>query len=143
MTGLNGSWFYESFCPRGETQDGPAQLAAPWAPRGELTVSTDAEGNVTGTLKFAPGVELAVTGTTTPATGNLPEGVDLVGEGLGSVNQIRGFWIVGTGSADSAPVIVGRVVAVKNDLAKQPDGTSGPFILFPDCGKEKEVINHG
>ena len=124
MTTLNGHWSYQSFC----AHQGTTELAAPWSPPGELEVSTDASGKITGTLKFPiAGVELLVTGTITPAAGRLPEGVELMGEGMGSVNQLRGYWI----TAPAGAVIVGTVKCLKNDLAKQPDGTSGPFLLFP------------
>ena len=130
MAGLNGSWFYESFCSHN-----PTELAAPWAPRGELLVTTDEAGNVKGTLKFAPGAELAVSGTITPAAGKLPAGVDLTGEGMGgSVNKIRGFWIAGTGGVASGTVIVGTVKCLQKDPGHMPDGTSGPFVLFPAVG---------
>jgi len=109
-------------------------LAAPWAPRGDLSVSTDPAGKVTGRLKFAPGVELAIGGTITPAAGKLPEGIDLIGEGLSAVYKIRGFFIDGIAAAASQTVIVGSVVAMRNDLAKQPDGTTGPFVMFPAGG---------
>src|SRR5437764_12814532 len=83
MQSLNGTWFYESFCPLTGTSDIPAQIAAPWAPRAELYVTSEAStGKLTGTLKFAPGVELTISGSLTPAAGKLPEGIELTGEGL-------------------------------------------------------------
>jgi hypothetical protein len=134
MFSIQGSWFYRSFCAHSGTSLAPPEIAAPWAPRGELYVTTDESGKVTGKLSFAPGVELSVTGTTTPAAGPVPEGVDLKGEGLSAVYNIRGFVIDGTTTAASGPVIVGTVVAIANDLAKQPVGTSGPFVLWPAAG---------
>lgn len=132
MASLDGMWFYRSFCPRSGSDDSPPQIAAPWAPQGRLDVTTDATtGKVTGTLKFAPGVELAISGSITPATGNLPEGIELTGEGLSSVNSIRGYFIPISTGPGCGPVVVGTVVAVRNDLAKQPVGTSGPFVLIP------------
>lgn len=103
----------------------PPQIAAPWAPPGVLNVTTDGSGQVTGTLTFSPGVALNVTGTVTPAVNDLPEGIELTGEGLSSINKIRGYFITGSDH------VVGTVVAVQNDLAKQPVGTTGPFVLYP------------
>jgi hypothetical protein len=131
MANLDGTWRYQSFCPRSGAGDTPPQIAAPWTPPGELHVKTDEmTGKVTGTLKFAPGVELTVNGSITRAAEKekLPEGVELTGEGLSAVYNIRGYFIAGD------RVVVGTVVAVRNDLAKQPIGTSGPFVLFPAAG---------
>jgi hypothetical protein len=133
MAILSGTWIYYSFCPKSGSADSLPQLAAPWAPRGELNVSTDS-GQVKGSLTFAPGVELTVSGSITPATATVPEGVDLVGEGLSAVYNIRGFFIDGTTGPSSRPSIVGTVLAVRNDLGKQPPGTHGPFVLFPSAG---------
>jgi hypothetical protein len=126
MNQFEGTWIYESFCPaRGTSQVAP-QLAAPWSPRGVLDVATDPESRkVTGTLKFGPGVELTITGRVTLAAKDLPEGVELIGEGLDSVSELRGFFI-----PDAGAVVIGTVVATRNDLAKQPIGTRGPFIMF-------------
>ena len=64
MANLDGMWLYQSFCPKSGTKDNLPQIAAPWAPPGELRARTDAKtGKVTGTLKFAPGVELAINGS--------------------------------------------------------------------------------
>lgn len=125
MPALNGKFSYRSF--RGGSSDTPPQIAVPWAPPGELEAKTDSAGNVTGTLTFRPGVALAITGTLTPADAarQMPEGVELTGEGLSAVYRIRGFFIPGSDH------LVGTVVAEKNDLAQQPNGTSGPFVLFP------------
>jgi hypothetical protein len=99
-----------------------------------LYVAADTAGKVSGKLTFAPGIELAVSGSITPAAGKLPEGVDLTGEGLSAVYRIRGFFIDGTTGPASGPVIVGTVVAIQNDLGKQPAGTSGPFVMWPATG---------
>jgi hypothetical protein len=59
--------------------------------------------------------------------GKLPEGVELRGEsGRSSINEPQGYFVVGT----AGPLVVGRIVAVKNDPGNRPDGTSGPFVLF-------------
>ena len=125
MANLNGKWIYRSFRPN----DGNPPLA-PWAPEGTLVVTTDAEGKVSGKLSFAAvaGLELTISGSITPAVaGKLPEGVELTGEGgRQSVNKLHGYFIAGA----AEPLIVGTLVAVKNDPAGRPDGTSGPFVLF-------------
>jgi hypothetical protein len=135
MANLDGMWFYQSFCPKSGTKDNPPQIAAPWAPPGELQATTDATtGKVSGTLKFAPGVELAISGAITPAADGVPEGIELTGENPMAAYNIRGYFIPGSVGPASGPVIVGTVVAVRNDLARQPVGTSGPFVLFPAAG---------
>lgn len=132
MSNLDGMWFYRSFCPHGGNGDTPPQIAAPWAPPGQLQATTDAAtGKVTGSLKFAPGVELVVSGAITPAAGQMPEGIELTGENSAAAYNIRGYFIQVSTGPGCGPVIVGTVVAVRNDLAKQPVGTSGPFVLIP------------
>lgn len=124
MAKLDGTWIYRSFRP-----DGGTPSLVPWAPLGELSVTTDAAGRVDGRLGFpsVPGLELTISGSITPAVpGKLPEGVELTGEGgRWSVNELRGYLVEG----GAGPVIVGTIVAVRNDPAGRPDGTSGPFVL--------------
>jgi hypothetical protein len=126
MANLNGTWIYQSFRPESGTPP-----LVPWAPPGELFVTTDATGKVNGKLKFpsVPGLELTISGSITPAVaGKLPEGIELTGEGgRSSVNKLHGYFIAGS----PGPVIVGTIVAVQNDPAGEKDGTSGPFVLFP------------
>lgn len=75
-------------------------------------------------------VFLRITGSVTPPTNNLPEGIELTGEGPhSSVSSLRGFFIPGAG-----PVIAGTVVAVRNDLARRPIGTSETFVMLPKVG---------
>ena len=127
---LNGKWSYRSFrhepivLKDGQVVGNP-ELAKPWSPRGVLEVNTNEDGYVSGTLTFGPGVALEVAGTITPATEKCPASVELTGEGLGSVNKIKGFFIPGSDH------VVGTIMAVANDLLKQPNGTVGPFVLFP------------
>jgi len=102
-----------------------------------LDVRTDGAGKVEGKLKFpaVPGLELTITGSITPPVAEptrLPEGVDLTGrvklrDGRESVNKLRGYFVDG----GATPVIVGTIWAVQNDPGGEPDGTSGPFVLFP------------
>ena len=125
MNSLNGQYHYRSFCPQAGTKDTAPELAAPWAPPGKLTAQTDASGKVTATLSFGPGRDLAVTGAITPAAGNAPEGIQLTGEGLGATYKIRGYFLEGSNH------LTGTVAAVANDVARQPIGTRGPFVLFP------------
>ena len=124
MTSLNGEWVYRSFRPN----DGKPSLV-PWAPPGRLSVTTDATGKVDGKLTFpaVPGLEFRISGAITPAVeGHFPEGVEFTGEsGHSSVNRVHGYFIAGAGG----PLVVGTIVSVTNDPGKQPDGTSGPFVL--------------
>lgn len=127
---LNGSWSYRTFrhdpivLKEGKVFGDP-ELATPWSPRGVLEVSTSAEGVVSGTLTFAPGVALKVSGSTAPATDTCPASVSLTGEGVGSVNRIKGFFIPESGH------VVGTILCTDHDLLKQPNGTLGPFVLVP------------
>ena len=128
---LKGRWYYRSFrhdpiLVKDGKVDGNPQLATPWAPLGELDASTNEAGEVTGRLTFTPpGVALKITGRMTPATDKLPASVELTGEMLPTVYKIKGFFIPGSDH------IVGTVLSVANDLAKQPVGTVGSFVLYP------------
>jgi hypothetical protein len=140
MADLNGTWIYQSF--RRPSSGSPPLV--PWSPPGgRLSVTTDAARKVDGKLKLKhpslPGgeLELTISGSITPAVANqLPEGVELTGKAeltdkdgrvSESVNELRGYFVAG----GSSPVIVGTIVAVKNDPGRQSDGTSGPFVLIP------------
>ena len=130
MAKLDGTYIYESFRP----DTAPPTPLVPWAPPSTLSVITDSTGKVDGKLAIplppgapVPELVLTITGRITPAVaGKLPEGVELTGKGgRGSVNELRGYFVHGgTGS-----VIVGNIVAIQNDPAGQPDGTTGPFVL--------------
>lgn len=127
---LTGKWCYRSFrhdpiVVKDGRVDGNPQLATPWAPPGELDVNTDEAGEVMGTLTFAPGVALKVTGRIAPAADPLPASLEVTGEGLSAVYKIKGFFVPGSDH------VVGTVLSVANDLASQPVGTLGPFVLFP------------
>ena len=124
---FSGQWQYQSFCPKPGSTDRPALIAAPWSPRGVLDVETHPEtGKVKGKLVFTPAIQLDVTGTVTPALGDTPASVELIAQGLGSVSMLRGCFLYGAGV-----LVAGMVVAIANDLAKQPVGTRGAFVLFP------------
>lgn len=134
MLQLNGTWVYQSFRPF----TGPPSPLVPWSPPGELSVSTDATGKVDGRLVIQLGtheLHFHITGSITPGANTgpvpVPEGVQLTGTAMvragESVNELRGYSVPGGAS----PVIVGTIWAVKNDPAGEPDGTSGPFVLFP------------
>jgi hypothetical protein len=122
---LNGTWTYQSFRP-----DNGNPSLRPWAPPAQLSVTTDEAGKVSGKLTFpsVPGLELAISGSVMAAVpGKLPPRVELTGEGgRSSVNMIQGYFVTGSPS----PLITGTVIAVRSDPAGQPDGTSGPFVLF-------------
>lgn len=130
MNELNGKWAYCSFRQEpivlkdGQVEGNP-ELATPWSPPGVLEVVTGECGEVMGTLTFAPEVALKVSGKITPATEKCPASVELIGEGLTSVNRIKGFFIPGSDH------VVGTIMCVANDLLKRPNGTVGPFVLFP------------
>ena len=130
---LNGKWSYRSFrhdpivLKDGQVQGNP-ELATPWSPPdgGVLAVTTGETGEVTGTLTFAPGVALKVSGKIIPATDKCPASVELIGEvGHASVNKIKGFFIPGSDH------VVDTIMYLANDLSKQPNGNLGPFALFP------------
>lgn len=127
---LNGRWSYRSFrhapiTVKDNQVEGCPELAIPWSPPGELEVETSQAGEVTGTLTFGPGASLKVCGQIAPATEKSPASVELTAEGLGSVNRIKGYFIPGSDH------IVGTILCEVNDPGKQPNGTVGPFVLFP------------
>jgi hypothetical protein len=128
---LTGKFLYQSFrddpiTVRDDEVVGTPALAVPWAPVGTLDVVTDAVlGDVSGKLTFRPGVVLDVSGKITPPAAPLPARLELRGEGLGAVYRIVG-WLV----PDDRHV-VGTVLCLAGDLARQPVGTIGPFALFP------------
>ncbi|HSI61077.1 MAG TPA: dienelactone hydrolase family protein [Ideonella sp.] len=127
---LNGQWAYRSFrhepivLKDGQVQGQP-DLAIPWSPPGVLVAQTDSAGQVTGSLTFAPGAVLKVTGKIHAAAGKMPASVELIGEGQSSVNRIKGYFVPGSDH------VVGTILCTANDLLKQPNGTLGPFVLFP------------
>ena len=125
MTSLNGKWIYRSFRPN----DGKPTLV-PWAPAGTLEATTDDSGRVTGTLTFpsAPGLAFTVNGCTTMAAGQLPAGVELIGESgsHSSINKLVGYFA----NDAQQQLVVGSITAVRNDPARQPDGTVGTFVLI-------------
>ena len=130
---LNGRWAYRSFrhapivVKDGQVQGTP-ELATPWSPPGMLEVTTDLEGDVNGILTFGPGIALKVSGRVHPATDKSPASVELTGEGLGSINRIKGHFVPGSDH------VIGTILCVANDLLKQPNGTLGPFVLWPIKG---------
>jgi len=133
MQTLNGRWSYLSF--RHEpviVSDGVVlgdpELAEPWSPHGLLEVETSDSGEVRGILTFAPNVKLQVSGMIRPAKANALPFVTLTGEGQGSVNYIKGHFI------PNSDHIVGTVMCTQNDLLQQPNGTLGPFVLYPMKG---------
>lgn len=139
MASLDGTWIYQSFRP----SMAPPSPLVPWAPQSKLSVTTDATGTVNGklTIPLPPGAPvpelvMAISGSITPTVatplGRVPEGVRLTGKcdlegGLVSVNELIGYFV----SGGVGPVIVGTIRAVQNDPAKEPDGTTGPFVLVP------------
>jgi hypothetical protein len=128
---LNGKWSYRSFrhdpivVKDGQVEGNP-ELASPWSPPGELHVETGDNGEVSGILIFVPGrVELKVVGSITPATEKLPASVELTATFQSNINKIKGIFLEGTDN------VVGTVIVLAGDLAGAPNGTAGPFILFP------------
>jgi hypothetical protein len=130
---LDGKWTYRSFrhepiVLKNDRVDGQPDLALPWSPPGVLDVATDDTGHVKGTLTFSPQVVLTIEGRVIAGTDKAPPSVELLGEGLSSVNRIKGFFIPGSDH------VVGTVMVTAHDLARQPNGTLGPFVLVPGCG---------
>jgi hypothetical protein len=128
---LSGRFLYQSFrngpidVDDGHVVGSPV-LAQPWTPVGTLDVKTDSIlGDVVGTLTFRPGVTLQVRGKIIPPAAPFPASVELRGEGLGAIYQIKG-WLL-----PDDDHVVGSVLCLAGDLANQPVGTVGPFILFP------------
>lgn len=138
MLPLSGQFHYQSFYNGPvEVRDGKVEgvpvLAVPWTPIGTLDVATADFGDVFGRLVFPsnetgtfPGeVVLNITGRFTPANAGSQAQVELRGEGMGAVYQIKGWFVPDSGR------VVGSVLCLSGDLAKRPVGTTGAFILFP------------
>jgi hypothetical protein len=135
MKDLQGKYHYQSFCSFAADVDRtktppdvkrPSLIAGPWTPSSIMELATDPAGNVTGTAKLGP-VEFKISGSVKPASDRLPEGIELVVvvEKFAAVYNLRGYFL------QDSDHIVGAVVSVSNDLAYQPIGTSGPFVLYP------------
>ncbi len=128
--GFNGKWSYRSFSNAPiEIVDGKANcestMTEPWAPPGDLEVTTDKNGNVTGTLKFALGIKLNISGRVFAAEAGQPASAELIGEGLGAVYIIHAWFIPGSDH------MVGTVVCTAGDLGHKPVGTIGPCVAYP------------
>ena len=129
---LNGKYTYRSFrhdpiVVKDDHVEGTPNLLFPWSPQGELTVGTHASGEVKGVLVFVPGkVELTVEGSITQASGEMPAFIELTATWNANVNKIKGFFLEGTDH------IVGTVIVLAADLKGAPNGTAGPFLLFPN-----------
>jgi len=128
---ITGKWSYRSFrhdpiVVKDGRVVGKPDLATPWSPPdGVLEVSTGEMGEVMGTLTFSPKAVLKISGRIIPATDKCPAGVELIGAVGSSVNRIKGFFIPGSDH------IVGTILCEANDPGQQPNGTLGPFVLFP------------
>ena len=130
---LNGRWAYRSFrhapivIVDGQV-DGTPELALPWSPPGVLQATTDAEGRVTGTLTFGPGIALKVDGQVHPATDKMPPSVELIGAGMTSVNRIKGYFV------PDSDHVVGTIERIENrrllivEILEQPHGAHGKGI---------------
>jgi hypothetical protein len=130
---LNGKYAYRSFrhdpivVSDGEVVGSP-DLAVPWSPPGVLYAATDATGAVSGTLRFGERLTLEISGRVAPATDTQPASVELIGRTGPSVNRIKGYFVPGSDH------LVGTIMSVAADPLRQPNGTTGPFILVPMAG---------
>ena len=132
-TQLKGKWIYRSFrhdpiIVENGCVIGNPELLLPWSPTGVLDVDTNTAGEVLGKLTFNSAnskVVLNIKGHITPATDKEPTSIELIGEFHTSINKIKGFFI------PDSDHIVGTILCMANDIAKQPVGTIGPFVLFP------------
>lgn len=127
---LKSKWSYRSFrhdtivVEDGQVKGNP-ELAAPWSPPGVLEVDINDAGEINGKLMFTQQIVLDIKGRIIPATDKTPRGIELTGIFKDSVNKIKGFFI------PDSDHIVGTILSTANDLAKQPVGTAGPFVLVP------------
>jgi hypothetical protein len=127
---LKGVWTYRSYLVDPE---GPK--AQTWAPRGQLKVETDPDGKLEGELTFKPGIAFKVTGKLgRDSSGLAPFEATAKGfEGTAGVSYELKGWLVPDGSKGvvERTIVRGSVVNPGPDLAKQPPGTVGAFILEP------------
>lgn len=128
----NGKLRFQSFRPLAAVVDNgtsppnvkvPVEIVVPWSPPSERELTTDEEGKVTGTGKPGP-IERKISSA---AKATFTEGIELSvsAEKSSSAYSLRGFRLANTDH------LVGTVVAISNDLARQPAGPSGPFIMLP------------
>ena len=130
---LVGKWNYCSFHDeRTPMASSPAQLAIPWLPFSVLDARTDEAGKVTGTLTVPGGTVFGHfrRGEAVPvplsAHYKLTHVVELTGvTGDGTEYRLRGWFTPEVGP------VAGTAVCVAKDLAGQPNGTAGPFVLYP------------
>jgi hypothetical protein len=83
---------------------------------------------------------LKVSGRILPGSDSQPASLEAMGEGNGAIFKIAGWFVPDSPSRYHFPPqkpdtsketisVRGSVMAVKNDIAQQPDGTVGAFVL--------------
>jgi hypothetical protein len=131
---IEGQWKFQSYFNRYNGASGALQLeVVPWTPPGALRLSKGSDGKLSGSMTFMTST-LSIEGELTPALageapsasspGKLPtpEGVRMIGTLAETKYEIRGYFV-------GPDEIVGTSLCIHDDLAKQPDGTRGPFVL--------------
>jgi hypothetical protein len=131
---IEGRWTYQSYYNRYNGASGTLQLeVVPWTPPGALSLSKGSDGKLSGSMTFTTST-LSIEGELTPAVAGVapsassagklptPEGIRLVGRLAETKYEIRGYFV-------GPDQIVGTSLCVHDDIAKQPDGTRGPFSL--------------
>ena len=135
---LVGTWNHQSFLVKptlAEWEAPPSSTitAEKWA-KGTLTISESEDDRIVGELVFAPGITLSVHGHILPATEAVPAVLEATGKGSseatkGAAYQITG-WIIFAQDSER-PTIRGSILAVTPDLAEEPIGKVGAFVLRP------------
>lgn len=145
MKELQGKWNYQSFCSFAADVDRtkqppdvkrPARIAGPWTPPSVMEFTTDEFGKVTGSANLGP-IEFKIRGLSNPPNKDISDGIQLVVTVDAAIAQVvtgikkdAVYNLQGSFLANSDH-IVGTVVCISNDLGFQPDGTAGPFVLYP------------
>jgi hypothetical protein len=151
MNTIDGRWIHRSYlseAPFTSIDDIKPDVAQKfiqeliWA-TGELEAKTDADGKVTGELKFPSGITLDVEGKITEGTGGYPDSFKCTGMGEvpSGKNKLKlnylleGWFIPGVTNlpkgitTQQTPTIVGSITHIGKFDPKREPGYVGTFIL--------------
>ena len=146
MKTLEGRWNYLSFAAKPAEIDRshivpkmkePPNLCAEWTPPSIMEFSTDDAGHVTGEASIGP-IQFSIEGSVLQPTDGNRGGIDLtvtvksiLARHLTHNDDDSVYRMVGSFLPNST-YIVGSVLCLSNDLGFMPQGTSGPFVLYPE-----------
>ena len=146
MKKLEGRWNYLSFAAKPAEVDRshlvpkmkePPNLCAEWTPASVIEFSTDDSGRVTGNASIGP-ISFSFEGSVEQPADDNRGGIDLtatvdsvLARHLTNNDNDSVYRLVGSFLPNSTH-IVGSVLCLSNDLGFMPQGTIGPFVLYPE-----------